>query len=70
MLVVAHGNSLRAIVKKLNNISEKGTIIANCRHRITEHSNSNSPNFLIRLKFQRAEASLSGRSVIAIKTNK
>lgn len=25
VLVVAHGNSLRAIVKKLSNVSEKGT---------------------------------------------
>jgi bisphosphoglycerate-dependent phosphoglycerate mutase len=42
VLVVAHGNSIRAIVKKLSNISEKGRDMNSCRYCGAEYPNGNS----------------------------
>lgn len=41
VIVVAHGNSLRAIVKTLSNVSEKGKYSSNFRYRVVKHSNCN-----------------------------
>jgi 2,3-bisphosphoglycerate-dependent phosphoglycerate mutase len=42
VIIVAHGNSLRAIVKYLNNVSNEGMSFVKYRNCGTEHSNCNS----------------------------
>lgn len=65
VLVVAHGNSLRAIVKVLSNVSESCTALL-LRNNRAEHSDLDSFDLLIRRELRSGASQLPGRSRVVV----